>query len=242
VGERLAVITGAGRGLGRATAERLRADGCSIIAADIDAASAKATAEALGGQWRQCDVGRAESVAELAASLPDGVDILINNAGIWRYSGLLDAPPGDIDQVLNINFHGTLRCSLALAPGMIARGGGAIVNLSSAAAPMHAQGVGIYPVSKAAVESLTLQLALELGRHQIRVNAVGPGMILTEGTSKSYKGDPSGRARMVALGHLGEPRDIADVIGFLVSDAARYVTGQVIYVDGGVTAGSPPVT
>ena len=235
----VALITGAGQGLGRATAERLHADGHDIVAVDLDGAKARATADALGGQWRVCDVGDREAVAQLVASLPDGIDILINNAGIWRFGPLSTADPTDIDTVLRTNLGGTINCTLAFAPSIAARGGGSVVNLTSAAAPMRAQGVGIYPVSKAAVEALTQQLAVELGPKGIRVNAVGPGMIVTEGTAPSYA-DPAireARTAMVPIRAIGGPSDIADAIAFLVSGAARYISGQILYVDGGVTAG-----
>ena len=238
-GAGVALVTGAGQGLGRATAQRLHADGHEIVAVDLDGVKARATAEAVGGEWRVCDVGDRSAVAALAASLPDGIDILINNAGIWRFGPLTTADPVDIDSVLRTNLAGTLHCALAFAPLMAARGGGSIVNLTSAAAPMRAQGVGIYPVSKAAVEALTQQLAVELGPQHIRVNAVGPGMIVTEGTAPSYA-DPAvlaARTAMVPLREIGIPTDIADAIAFLVSPAARYISGQILYVDGGVTAG-----
>jgi 3-oxoacyl-[acyl-carrier protein] reductase len=123
---------------------------------------------------------------------------------------------------------------------MAERGGGAIVNLSSAAAVTRSPGIEVYPVSKGAVETLTGQLALELGPAGIRVNAVGPGLIVTEGTAPNYQGARRAeRAQNVPLRRVGEPIDIANVVAFLVSDQASYVSGQVIYVDGGVSAGRP---
>lgn len=236
--DRIALVTGAGQGIGRAVCERLSADGFGIVAVDIDADAAARTAAALGGSSRQCDVGDVASVAALAGSLPDGVDVLINNAGIYRYHTLLGGTREQIDVVMHVNLIGTLNCCLALAPGMAARGGGSIVNFSSAAAPMRAQGVGIYPVTKAAIEALSQQLAIELGPKQIRVNCVGPGSVVTEGTKQAYEGERfEQRSRGVPLGRVGAPGDIADVVGFLVSHDARYVNGQIIYVDGGSTAG-----
>ena len=234
----LALVTGAGRGLGRAVCQRLRADGFDIVAVDIDAGTAAATAELVGGVSRVCDVGDRKSVRELSESLPQGIDVLINNAGIWRYHKLVGSDPDDIDDVLRVNLMGTLNCTLAFVESMAERGGGAVVNFSSAAASMRAQGVGIYPVSKAAVEALTQQLAVELGPMGIRVNAVGPGVIVTEGTQANYEGERGvQRARMVPLRRVGEPDDIADVVAFLASHDARYVSGQIIYVDGGIVAG-----
>jgi 3-oxoacyl-[acyl-carrier protein] reductase len=233
----VAVVTGAGRGLGRATAQRLARDGHDIVVLDLDGAAAAATAADVGGRSFACDVTDPTSVDAVAAQV-ERCDILVNNAGIWRFHSLLDADVRDITDVLAVNITGIVLCGKAFAPRMIAAGGGAIVNLSSGAAWTNSPGVGVYPATKAAVESLTKQMALEWGGYGIRANAVGPGLIVTEGTSKNYEGARRDeRARSVPIGRVGEPRDIADVISFLCSDDARYVSGQVIYVDGGVTAG-----
>ena len=230
-----AVVTGAGQGLGRAISTRLAADGHHIVAVDLNPHSAQATAEGLGGQWRQCDVSDPDSVAALAESL-DQVEVLVNNAGIWIFAKMDATTPEDVRRVLEVNVMGVFNCTQALAPLM--EPGSAIVNLSSNAAYSNSPGVGIYPPSKAAVESFTKQTALELAPRGIRANAVGPGMIQTEGTLVNYEGDKGEqRARAVPLGRTGRPEDIADVVGFLASNDARYVTGQVIYVDGGLSAG-----
>ena len=233
----VAVITGAGRGLGKATAERLARDGHEVIALDLDADAAAATAATVGGTSRQCNVADWASVEATAASI-EHCDILVNNAGIWRFHSLLDATADDISSVIAVNIVGVVLCSRAFAPKMIAAGGGSIVNLSSGAAWTNSPGVGVYPATKAAVISLTKQMALEWGEHGIRANAVGPGLIVTEGTAANYSAERRiERGRSVPMQRVGEPRDIADVISFLCSDDARYVSGQVIYVDGGVTSG-----
>lgn len=231
----VAVVTGAGQGLGRAISKRLTADGHRVVAVDRNSETAAATADLVGGLWRQCDVSDPEAVAALADSL-DQVDVLVNNAGIWIFAGLDTMAPDDVRRVLEVNVMGVFYCTQALAPLM--GPGSSIVNLSSSAADSNSPGVGIYPPSKAAVESFTKQSALELGPRGIRANAVGPGMIQTEGTRVNYAGKKGERrARAVPLGRTGRPEDIADVVGFLASDDARYVTGQVIYVDGGLSAG-----
>jgi 3-oxoacyl-[acyl-carrier protein] reductase len=232
-----AVITGAGRGLGKATARRLARDGFLVVVLDIDADAATATADELGGVGHQCDVTDPDALLDIASRI-ERCDALVNNAGIWRFQPLLEMARADTEAVLAVNVGGIVNASQAFVPKMIAQGGGSIVNLSSGAAWTNSPGVGIYPASKAAVESLTKQMAIEWGPHGVRANAVGPGLIVTEGTERNYQGERRAeRGKGVPLGHVGEPEDIADVIGFLCSDDARYVSGQVIYVDGGVTAG-----
>jgi 3-oxoacyl-[acyl-carrier protein] reductase len=184
-----------------------------------------------------CDVTDAGAV-QAAAKHIGPVDILVNNAGIWRFSSLLDMDPIDAVAVLEVNLLGALYCCQAFVPLMAERSGGAVVNLSSAAASTNSPGVGLYPASKAALEALTKQMALEFGPLGVRVNAVGPGLIITEGTAPNYEGERrTERARAVPIRRIGEPDDIADVVAFLVSDQSRYVSGQVVYVDGGITAG-----
>jgi 3-oxoacyl-[acyl-carrier protein] reductase len=237
----IAVVTGAGRGLGRAIAARLAENGHDVVAVDIDGSSADKTAAELGGKGRQCDVADIAAVRALAADIGP-VDILVNNAGIWRFGPLIEATAEDIDAVMRVNLLGTLHGCQAFSAGMAERGGGAIVNLSSAAAVTLSPGFQVYPVSKNAVEALTAQLALELGPVGIRVNAVGPGLIVTEGTSANFQGErETQRARNVPLGRVGSPTDIANAVAFLASDQASYISGQVLYVDGGVTAGRPAI-
>ena len=231
-----AVVTGAGQGIGRAVSAALAEAGYHIVAVDMNVAAARETAAELGGEAVECDVTDLVAIEAVAAEVGE-LDVLINNAGIWRPAPLDAADPGDLDAVLRVNVLGTTYCSRAFRPGLAAGAGGAIVNFSSAAAAMAAPNLGTYPASKAAVETLTRQLALEFAP-QIRVNAVAPGLVITEGTAASYEGERAQqRARGVPLGRVGTPEDIADVVAFLCSPAARYVSGQLIGVDGGISAG-----
>jgi len=232
----VAVVTGAGRGLGRETARVLAARGHSIVAVDIDSGSAESAAAEVAGKGFGCDVADRDAVRDLADRVGP-VDVLVNNAGIWRFGPLLGLSQADVVDVVNVNLLGTLWCVQAFAPAMAARGG-SVINLSSGAARMHSAGTGIYPTTKNAIEALTIQLAVELGPQGIRVNAVAPGSILTEATVKILSdSDRAEREATIPSGRLGRPSDVADAVAYLASDAASYVTGQILYVDGGLTSG-----
>lgn len=232
----VAVVTGAGRGLGRETARVLAARGHSIVAVDIDEDGAVSAAAEAGGKGFGCDVSDREAVRDLAGRVGP-VDVLVNNAGIWRFGPLLELSQADVVDVVNVNLLGTLWCVQAFAPAMAGRGG-SVINLSSGAARMHSAGTGIYPTTKNAIEALTIQLAVELGPSGIRVNAVAPGSILTEATAKILSdADRAERERTIPGGRMGRPRDVAEAIAYLASGAADYVTGQILYVDGGMTSG-----
>ncbi|MFO7589850.1 MAG: SDR family NAD(P)-dependent oxidoreductase [Acidimicrobiia bacterium] len=237
---RVAVVTGAGRGIGAAVCRRLAADGLSIVAADIDAQAANAIADEVGGVAHRVDVTNPDDVQAMASTL-DRCDVLVNNAGVWRFAPLSKATPEDIRAVLDTNVLGTVLCTQAMAKLMAAHDGGAIVNLTSVTARSIPPGVGIYPASKAAIIALTKQTAIEYAAKGIRANAVGPGFIPTPGTVDTYGADEETqreRGRIVPLGRYGTPDEIADAVAFFASDASRYVTGQVLFVDGGVTEAS----
>lgn len=233
-----AVITGAGQGLGRADALRLASDGFDIVCLDRNGEAAAETAAMVGGRSFAVDVTDRDAVFAVAAQI-DECSALVNNAGIWRFHSILDMTPEDARAVNDVNVFGIIWCTQAFVPKLRAAGGGSIVNMSSGAAWTQSPGLGLYPATKSAVESLTRTMAMELGPDNIRTNAIGPGLIVSEGTSANYEGDRAAqRARGVPLGRVGAPTDIADVVSFLCGDDSRYVNGQVIYVDGGITAGT----
>jgi 3-oxoacyl-[acyl-carrier protein] reductase len=234
----IAVVTGAGQGLGRADAVRLTADGFDVMCLDVNLDAARETAEMVGGSAFQCDVTDRDAVLAVAADIPECA-ALVNNAGIWKFHSILEMSPDDARSVYEVNVLGIVWCTQAFVPKMRSGGGGSIVNMSSGAAWTHSPGLGLYPATKSGVESLTRTMALELGADNIRANAIGPGLIVSEGTAANYQGErASERARGVPMARVGTPQDIADVVSFLCGDDSRYVSGQIIYVDGGITAGA----
>jgi 3-oxoacyl-[acyl-carrier protein] reductase len=237
---RVAVVTGAGQGIGEAIARRLAADGCQVFVLDIDDDKAAAVAGEVGGRPVHCDVADPDSVRAAAADVGPA-DILVNNAGIWFTEPTLDASDAHLQSVLDVNVLGVVHCCRAFAPQMIERGGGSIVNISSGAAKSSSPGFGVYPASKAAVITLTRQLAMEWGPAGVRVNAVGPGIIATERLQAKFEGAGKDRGSRVPLGRAGVPSDVADVVSALCSHDMRYVSGQILYVDGGLSAGTPGI-
>ncbi|HEY0448719.1 glucose 1-dehydrogenase [Actinophytocola sp.] len=236
-----AVVTGAGQGIGRAIAHRLAADGFSVVVADLDETSAKRVAAEVDGTAVRCDVTDADSVRAVADDLDD-LDVLVNNAGIYLFEKLADVTPESFRKVMDVNVLGTLLCMQALAKPLSHGAGGAVVNIASLSALMPVPGTGMYSPSKAAVRSLTALAALEYAPLGIRVNAVAPGRITTEG-SAVRQSDPERERRTAALipaGRVGDPSEVADVVAFLARADSRYMTGQTLLVDGGLTSGTIP--
>lgn len=234
---RTAVVTGASRGIGRAIAERLAADGFSLVLVDLDGTQLETTAAALGGRAAALDVTDEVAVDALVGSL-DQCAALVNNAAIWRFTALADTPLDEARRVLEVNVVAPLLLMQRFLPLLAAGDGGAVVNLSSITAKYSPTGAGVYPASKAALETLTRIAAVEFGPRGVRCNAVGPGIIPTEGTLAHYGDDATRerRSRTLPAGRFGKPDDIADLVSFLCGEQSRYVTGQVVYVDGGYTS------
>jgi len=245
LGGKTAAVTGAGKGIGRTVAETLAEAGAAVVVQDLVAADAEAVAAGIRTRG-----GRAIAVAGDAASEATidaylgravselgGLDVLVNNAGIYPFTDFLDLPTADWDRVIGLNLRGVFLATQRAGRIMVERQrGGRIVNIASTQA-LRPSGPGVahYNVSKAGVVMLTKSAALELGRHGIAVNAVAPGIIDTPGTNPMIRetafGDPA--VRVPFTGRWGVPEDVANVVLFLAGPAASYVSGETIVIDGG---------
>ena len=237
---KVAIVTGASQGIGLACAQRLVQEGARVMLADVREEGAEA-ASSLGDAARfvRADVGvKAEVDAMLAATLEafGQVDILVNNAGITHAAGFLELAEEDFDRVLRVNLKSMFLCSQAVAREMVKRGSGCIVNMSSVNAELTIPNQVPYVVSKGGVNQLTRVASIALAEYGIRVNAVGPGTILTELARQAVLSSPEARRTILSrtpLRRCGEPEEIAAIVAFLASDDASYITGQTLYADGG---------
>jgi len=247
---RKAIVTGAAHGIGRGIAERLVAEGCDVGIFDRDLETAQATAKAIAKPERKVavvsgdvsvktdvDTGMAALMGELGP-----IDILVNNAGICRIGKLLDMAESDWNETFGINVNGLFYATRAVVPQMVARRRGAVINLASWMGKSGADSYGAYCASKFAVVGLTQTLALELGAHGVRVNAVGPGLIVDtkmrdeSEAMRRAQGLPTAvdRAKSIPLRRPGYPRDVANAVVFLASEEADYITGETVSITGGL--------
>lgn len=241
------IVTGAARGIGFATAKRCVEDGAKVVLTDIDEDAGHAAEEDLRklgeATFVHGDVSERLDVRNMVAATLGAygdIDALVNNAGIVHGADFLDLKETDFDRVLKVNLKGTFLCGQAVARYMVSRieeGGpaGAIVNMSSVNAVLAIPNQVPYTLSKGGVNQLTKIMALSLADYGIRVNAIGPGSISTD-LLKAAVSDDNARTKILSrtpMGRLGDPKEIAGIVAFLLSDDASYITGQTIYADGG---------
>lgn len=240
---RIAIVTGAARGIGLAIAERFVSEGAAVIISDIEDEAGIAAAKSIGAAYMHCDVAKASDVRALVAGViasHGAIDVLVNNAGISKVQDFLEITEADYDRVLGINLKGSFLMLQACAREMVkqAKAGrkpGAIVNMSSVNDTLTIPGIVTYCMSKGGVSQLTRATSVYLSAHGIRVNAIGPGSIRTDMFNLVLDDADAFRRIMsrTPLGRPGEPSEVAAIAVFLASDDASYVTGETIYVDGG---------
>ena len=240
---KVALVTGGSRGIGRAIAEELASAGAVVVFTYVSnpaaaAETEKAISEA-GGRAKavKCDVADHEAVEALVASIVQehqGIDIAVNNAGITRDQLIMRMKPEDFDAVIATNLRGAWSVCRAVVKPMMKRRAGRIINLSSVVAEMGNAGQTNYAASKGGLEALTRSLAREIGSRAITVNAVAPGFVDTDMTRALSEEVRKQLLERIPLGRLGSTAEIAGVVRFLASDAAGYITGQVIHVNGGL--------
>ncbi len=239
---KIAIVTGGGQGIGRSVAERLAREGAPVAVWDLDLSGATETVRAIAslgveGEPRKVDVASWEEVkaaVETVVQRWGRIDILVNNAGVTRDGFLVRMQPADWEFVLSVNLNGTFHCTKAVLPVMIKQRSGRIVNLASVVGAMGNAGQANYAASKAAVIGFTKSVAREYAARNITANAVAPGFIDTLMTRKLPEETRESLKRQIPLGRLGQPEDVAHAVGFLVSEEASYITGQVLHVNGGM--------
>lgn len=250
--DKVCIITGGAAGIGKATAVKFAAEGAKVVICDVNEEAGNALAAELGNDasfWKVNVVNRQEvqEWIDAVAAKYGRIDALINNAGITRDSQFVKFKEGEVvgqmsdeafDAVIAVNLKGVFNCTQAVVPYMIKQGGGAVVSASSVVGLYGNFGQTNYAATKFGVIGMTKTWARELGKYQIRVNAVAPGFILTEMVLKMPENVLAGMAENAPLKRLGKPEEIANVYAWLASDEASYVHGAVISVDGGIVLGT----
>ncbi|MEO7549275.1 MAG: SDR family oxidoreductase [Ramlibacter sp.] len=236
---RICVVTGGAQGIGEACVRRFAREGAHAVIADVDDARGQALAAELGALYVRCDVGdKAQVDALVAATLVayGRIDVLVNNAGIFRAADFLEVSEADFDAVLRVNLKGSFLVGQAVAREMAKAEKGSIVNMSSVNGTLTIPTISSYNVSKGGINQLTRVMALALADKGVRVNAVAPGTIATELAARAVLTSEEAKQRILMrtpMKRLGEPSEIADAVAYLASDAASYITGEIVVVDGG---------
>ena len=240
--ERVALVTGAGRGIGAATAQLLAGDGAKVAVSDLDDGPAKAVAGPIGGLAIACDVsdrGQVEKMVERTVKEFGRLDVLVTCAGIIRDNLLFKMSDDDWDAVIDTHLKGTFLCARAAQKHMVEQKYGKMVFLSSTSA-LGNRGQANYSAAKAGLQGMARTLAIELGAYNVNVNTVAPGFVETRMTRATaermgvdYETFKLGAASQIPLRRVGQPEDIANVIAFLCSDESSFVSGQTVYVRGG---------
>jgi NAD(P)-dependent dehydrogenase (short-subunit alcohol dehydrogenase family) len=232
-----ALVTGGTAGIGLACARLLAHEGASVIISGRGAERGKAAAAGIDGSVRfvQADLSDIESVKSLVQQAGD-VDILVNNAASFPAAMTIDQEVASFDKTFDTNVRGSYFLAAGLVPGMIKRGHGIIINVTSMVASKGVPGAGAYSASKAAVDSLTRTWAAEFGCHGVRVNSVAPGPTKTEGVEAEWGETNEELGRALPLGHTAKPEEIADAVLFLASPRSSFITGSTLHADGGGTA------
>ena len=238
LGGKLAVVTGAGGGIGGAICRRLAEEGVRVAATDVSADACAELASEIGGTAHALDVTDAAAAAALAAELGE-VDVVVNNAGIDKIMPFLETTPELWDRLLRVNLYGQIAVAHAFARGMAERRRGSIVNIASDAGKVGSTGETVYAATKGGVIAFTRSLAREMARHQVNVNCVCPGPTETPFLHAFEEGGRTGileaMTRAVPFRRLAKPEEIAAMVAFLASDDAAYITGQAFSVNGGLT-------
>jgi 3-oxoacyl-[acyl-carrier protein] reductase len=245
--DKVAVVTGAARGIGAAVAEKLAADGLAVAVVDLDEGACKETVDriasaggkAIGIGADVSDSAAVQGAFDRATAELGGPTVLVNNAGVIRDNMLYKMTDSDWDTVMNVHLRGAFLCSRAAQKYMVEQNWGRIVNLSSTSA-LGNRGQANYSAAKAGMQGLTKTLAIELGRYNVTANAIAPGFIVTDMTAATaarmgvdFDQMQEAAAAQIPVRRVGRPVDIANVVSFLVSEGAGFVSGQVIYVAGG---------